>query len=76
VVLFLRYLEKMDERQRAFMSETRKENNSSVLNLAVEVGALKEVTIEHNTLMVAAVTEMRAAIAGRRKQDNKTRPVT
>jgi hypothetical protein len=77
VILFLRYLEKADERQRAFMTETRKENTAAVLALAVEVGELKELTIEHNAVMLSAVTEMRANIAGRRKADKteKTRPI-
>jgi len=76
VILFLKYIEKADERQRAFMVETRKENNAAVMAMAMEMGAMKELEIEHNAVMLAAVTEMRASIAGRRKADsNKTKPL-
>ena len=73
VVLFLRFLERNDERQKQFIADQRKDNNGAVLALSQElarldanVGALKEVTIEHNALMLAAITEMRQAIARRK----------
>jgi hypothetical protein len=74
VVLFLRFLERNDERQKEFIADQRKDNNHAVCSLAHElakldgdIGALKEVTIEHNALMLAAITEMRQAIARRSK---------
>ena len=73
VVLFLRFLEKNDERQKEFIADQRKDNNNAVITLSHEltkldtdIGALKEVTIEHNALMLAAITEMRQAINHRK----------
>ena len=73
VVLFLRFLERNDERQRAFIADQRKDNHQAVAALTVEltrldsdIGALKVVTVEHNALMLAAITEMRQAISRRR----------
>ena len=73
VVLFLRFLEKSDERQRAFMTESRKENNQHISNLTENVSELHKSTLEHHTLMMAAVQEMRLAMT-RRKSELKTRP--
>ena len=72
VVLFLRFLEKSDERQRAFMTESRKENNDHISNLTENVSELHKSTMEHHTLMMAAVHEMRLAMS-RRKSELKTR---
>ena len=73
VVLFLRFLERNDERQREFIADQRKDNHQAVAALSQEVarldgdiGALQEGSAEHNALMLAAVTEMRQAIARRR----------
>ena len=73
VVLFLRFLERNDERQKEFIANQRKDNNQAVLALSselskldIEIGSLKVVTIEHNALMLAAISEMRQAIARRR----------
>ena len=73
VVVFLRFLERNDERQREFIAAQRKDNHQVVATLSQElsrldgdIGALKEVTVEHNAMMLAAVTEMRLAISRRR----------
>jgi hypothetical protein len=68
VVLFLKYLEKSDERQRAFMSESRKENNEHISLMTVQVAELHKVTMEHHTVMIGAIQEMRMAISRHRDE--------
>ncbi len=78
VVLFLRFLERNDERQREFIADQRKDNHLAVAALAQEVarldgdiGTLQEGSAQHNALMLAAVTEMRQNIA--RRADTRLR---
>lgn len=56
VVLFLKYLEKAEDRNRQFIKEQREANNIATARLAEEikiiaqeVGSLKTLMIEHNT---------------------------
>ena len=72
VILFLKYLEKLDVRQKEFIADQRKDNNNATLALSLniqtldtDISALKVVTVEHNALMLAAITEMRAAVNDR-----------
>ena len=74
VVLFLRFLEKADERQRSFMTESRKDNNEHIQSLTENVSELHKSTMEHHTLMMAAVREMRSAMS-RRKIESREKPV-
>ena len=75
VILFLKYLERIDLRQKEFIADQRKDNNNAVLALSTEiqtlgsdVSALKVVTVEHNALMLAAITEMRTAVNSRARK--------
>ena len=79
VVVFLKYLEKINQQQQDFLIALRQDNNATITNLTVNIGelsanvtALKVVTVEHNALMLAAITEMRNAINTRAKARIKT----
>ena len=79
VVVFLKYLEKINQQQQDFLIALRQDNNATITNLADNIGelsanvtALKVVTVEHNALMLAAITEMRNAINTRAKARIKT----
>jgi hypothetical protein len=60
VYIFLKFIEKSEIRHQQLISH-------ELTILDADVNAIKEVTIEHNALMLAAVNEMRAAISRRAK---------
>lgn len=76
VVMFLKYIERNDVRQKDFITQMRADHNTALIALSKEtatldadINALKVVTIEHNALMLSALDQMREQVRRRRAGD-------